>query len=119
MVEQMGDYWRSVHAVVEVVVGAAAVAAQTTVLVVASWYGPGFFGNHTACGQVFTPSSYGVAHKTLACGTIVTLVRGTTKIEAPVIDRGPYIAGRTFDITGPVKAALGCTDICLVEWVIP
>jgi Lytic transglycolase len=96
--------------------GAVVKALQAFVLVVASWYGPGFYGNHTACGQVFTPQTAGVAHKTLPCGTVVVLsYRGNT-VRVPVIDRGPYIAGREFDLTGPAKAALGCPDLCTVEW---
>src|SRR4051794_10861750 len=64
---------------------------------VASWYGPGLYGNKTACGQVLTPSTFGVANKALACGTRVRLcVRRC--VVAPVIDRGPYVGGRTFDL---------------------
>ena len=33
----------------------------------ASWYGPGFFGNTTACGQTLTKKTVGVAHKKLPC----------------------------------------------------
>ena len=114
----MGDYWRYLHSIVEeVVVPIVAPILQAFVLVVASWYGPGFYGNHTACGQVLTAASYGVAHKTLPCGTQVTLLHNGNRVTATVIDRGPYIFGRTFDLTGPVKNALGCSDICLVEWI--
>src|SRR4029077_11272191 len=42
-------------------------------IVIASWYGPGFYGNRTACGQVYTPEIVGVAHRTLRCGTMVVL----------------------------------------------
>lgn len=91
-------------------------AVVSLIFVVASWYGPGFYGNHTACGQVFTPVSYGVAHKTLPCGSEVVLTNGGHTVRATVIDRGPYIAGREFDLTGPVKAALGCSDLCVVGW---
>ena len=39
----------------------------------ASWYGPGFYGRRTACGQIVTTSTLGVANKSLPCGTRVTL----------------------------------------------
>ncbi|MGH2950388.1 MAG: septal ring lytic transglycosylase RlpA family protein, partial [Solirubrobacteraceae bacterium] len=39
--------------------------------VIASWYGPGFYGNRTACGQLYTPEIVGVAHRTLPCGTLI------------------------------------------------
>src|SRR6266545_2545909 len=52
-------------------IGAAPVQADGIVL--ASWYGPGFYGNRTACGQLYTPEILGVAHLTLPCGTLLTL----------------------------------------------
>src|SRR5579871_6673758 len=38
---------------------------------IATWFGPGFYGHKTACGQTLTPSVIGVAHRTLPCGTLV------------------------------------------------
>jgi rare lipoprotein A len=73
----------------------------------ASYYGPGLYGNSTACGQTLTPSTVGVANKTLPCGTKVTFrYRGRT-VTAKVIDRGPYAAGREWDLTSALKAKLG------------
>jgi rare lipoprotein A len=72
----------------------------------ASWYGPGFYGGHLACGGTLGVGTLGVANKTLPCGTKVTLrYRGHT-VRVPVIDRGPYVGGREFDLTGATKAAL-------------
>jgi rare lipoprotein A len=65
----------------------------------ASWYGPGLYGNHLGCGGRLTPGRLGVAHKTLPCGSKVTLRRGTRTVRVRVIDRGPYVAGREFDLT--------------------
>ena len=65
----------------------------------ASWYGPGLYGNHLGCGGRLYPGRLGVAHKTLPCGTKVTLRRGTRTVRVRVIDRGPYVAGREFDLT--------------------
>jgi hypothetical protein len=93
--------------------------AQGGVWVHASWYGPGFYGNRTACGQTFTPESWGIAHKTLRCGTMVQITfRGRT-ISVPVIDRGPYIAGREVDLASAVAGALGFTGVQPVYLVIP
>lgn len=82
--------------------------------VIASWYGPGFYGNHTACGQVYTPEILGVAHRTLPCGTMLRLEFGGRAVVVPVIDRGPFIAGRTLDLSNATRAALGCSDLCPV-----
>jgi rare lipoprotein A len=65
----------------------------------ASWYGPGFYGQQTGCGGRLGYSQYGVAHKTLPCGTMVTLRHRGRVARVPVMDRGPYIAGREFDLT--------------------
>ena len=83
-------------------------------LVIASWYGPGFYGNRTACGQAYTPEILGVAHRTLPCGTMLSLSFGGRTVTVPVIDRGPFIAGRTLDLSNATRAALGCTDLCPV-----
>lgn len=63
----------------------------------ASWYG--LIGNRTACGQTLTTSTLGVAHKTLPCGTQVILRYGGRTVRVPVVDRGPYIGGREWDLT--------------------
>jgi hypothetical protein len=73
-----------------------------------SWYGPGFYGQRTACGQTLTTSLIGVAHRTLPCGTLVTFrnpVNGRT-LTLPVVDRGPYVYGRIWDLTGGACLAL-------------
>ena len=73
----------------------------------ASWYGG---GGSLACGGSLTSSTIGVANKTLPCGTLVTLRYGTRSVRVPVIDRGPYVAGREFDLTQATKLALGFGD---------
>ena len=64
-----------------------------------SWYGPGFIGNGTACGQTLTRSLVGVAHRTLPCGTKIQFRYNGRTVTAPVVDRGPYVSGRIFDLT--------------------
>ncbi len=73
----------------------------------ASWYGP---GGPLACGGTLTDSRLGVAHKTLPCGTLVRLHLGNRTVQVPVIDRGPYVAGRDYDLTPATKRALGFGD---------
>ncbi len=73
----------------------------------ASYYGPGLYGNSTACGQTLTPSTVGVANKSLPCGTKVTFRYGGRTVTARVIDRGPYAGNREWDLTSALKAKLG------------
>jgi rare lipoprotein A len=73
---------------------------------VVSWYGPGLYGNRLSCGGRLTPGTLGVAHKTLPCGTRVTLRRGDRVVRVPVVDRGPYVGGREFDLTSATRERL-------------
>ena len=73
----------------------------------ASYYGPGLYGNGVACGGTLEPGTLGVANKTLPCGTMVKLRYGGHSITVPVIDRGPYVAGREYDLTEATKDRLG------------
>jgi hypothetical protein len=73
----------------------------------ASWYGPGLYGGGLACGGSLSPNTVGVAHKTLPCGTRVTFKVGSRVVTARVIDRGPYVAGRDWDLTAGLKRKLG------------
>jgi rare lipoprotein A len=70
----------------------------------ASWYGG---GGSMACGGELTSATMGVANKTLPCGTLVTLRYDGRTVRVPVVDRGPYVAGREFDLTEATKRALG------------
>ena len=73
-----------------------------------SFYGPGFYGRRTACGYALTTSLIGVAHRTLPCGTLITFrnpYSGIT-VTMPVVDRGPYVSGRNWDLTGGACLAL-------------
>ncbi|MBS1881113.1 MAG: RlpA-like double-psi beta-barrel domain-containing protein [Actinobacteria bacterium] len=80
----------------------------------ASWYGPGLWGNGVACGGTLLPGTLGVANKTLPCGTEVALRYHGREITVPVIDRGPYVAGREFDLTYAVKQKLGFPGVGMV-----
>jgi rare lipoprotein A len=73
----------------------------------ASYYGPGLYGNGVACGGTLLPGTMGVAHKTLPCGTKVKLRYRGRSVTVPVIDRGPYVPGRDYDLTEAVKVRLG------------
>jgi rare lipoprotein A len=73
----------------------------------ASYYGPGLYGNRVACGGTLLPGTMGVANKTLPCGTKVKLRYHGRSVTVPVIDRGPYVAGRDYDLTEAVKVKLG------------
>jgi rare lipoprotein A len=82
----------------------------------ASWYGPGLYGNRLGCGGRLSPGTVGVAHKSLPCGTTVVLRRGRRVVRARVIDRGPYAGAREFDLTAATKQRLRFGSVGTV-WV--
>ncbi len=82
----------------------------------ASWYGPGLYGNALGCGGRLSPGTVGVAHKSLPCGTTVVLRKGSRVVRARVIDRGPYVGAREFDLTAATKYRLGFGSVGTV-WV--
>src|SRR5829696_8945048 len=77
---------------------------------VATWYGPGFYGNTTACGIELTEETIGIAHRSLPCGTNVAVRYGSTTIVVPVIDRGPYSGEAKWDLTAAAAQMLGFTE---------
>jgi hypothetical protein len=76
----------------------------------ATWYGPGFWGKRTACGQKLERSTLGVANRTLPCGTEVALEYNGRTITVPVIDRGPYGNGADWDLTEATAQQLGMQE---------
>jgi rare lipoprotein A len=94
---------------------AAAAALPTSTVTVfrrtlATWFGPGFYGHRTACGQRLTHRLLGVAHRTLPCGTRVALLYKGRTITVPVVDRGPFAHGASYDLTAATAQALGLTQ---------
>jgi len=73
----------------------------------ASWYGPGLYGGHLGCGGTLDAGDLGVAHKSLPCGTKVTLRHHGHVVRVPVIDRGPYSGAREYDLTEATAQRLG------------
>jgi len=84
----------------------------------ASWYGPGLYGNKTACGQTLRATTIGVAHRNLPCGTMVKFVYEGNAVVAPVIDRGPFVKGRAWDLTAAASEALEFEGVGMVRYAV-
>jgi rare lipoprotein A (peptidoglycan hydrolase) len=76
----------------------------------ASWYGAPLYGNRTACGQTLRRSTLGVANKTLPCGTRVVFGYDGHWVRTRVIDRGPYVDKREWDLTEATADRLHFTN---------
>jgi hypothetical protein len=74
----------------------------------ASWYND---GGNTACGF---HAHYGVANRTLPCGTQVSLRYNGRSVTATVDDRGPYVGGRDWDLNQNTASALGFGGVGIV-----
>lgn len=106
----------------------ARVITRTTAWKVApivTWYGPGFYGGKTACGQRYTRRIVGVASRTLRCGTLVQFSWHGISVVAPVIDRGPFATSAyVFDFSARLACDLfrergqanGCFTRYRVQW---
>ena len=55
-----------------------------------TWYGPGFYGQPQANGDIYTPETFGVAHKTIPLGMTVVIMSRCGAVTVGVTDRGPY-----------------------------
>ena len=75
----------------------------------ASWYGPGFYGNRTANGEVFRPGTLTAAHRTLPFGTkvrVTNLWNGRSAVVR-INDRGPFHGRRVIDLAHGAASQLG------------
>lgn len=82
----------------------------------ASWYGPGLYGNTTANGNQFTPELWCVAHPSLPMGTVLEVEYNGQVVQVPVLDRGPFVAGRGLDLSNAVAQALGFSGVQTVKY---
>lgn len=75
----------------------------------ASWYGPGFHGCQTSCGEIYDQYKPTCAHKLLPMHTMVrvTNLRNGRSAVLRVNDRGPFVAGRIVDVSKAGARKLG------------
>ena len=82
---------------------------------VVSWYGDKYRGRLMANGKPFNPAAMTVAHKSLPFGTRVRFQLGPRSIIATVTDRGPFVAGREFDLSSGAFAQLAQVEAGLIR----
>jgi rare lipoprotein A len=83
----------------------------------ASYYGKGFHGRPTASGEPFDQDAMTAAHPTLPLGAEVTVTDPATakQVEVEVNDRGPYVDGRSIDLSQGAAGKLGITHEGVAE----
>lgn len=90
-------------------------AHASTQKIYATWYGPGFHGRKTASGQRFNQYAMTAAHRTLPFGTKVRVKHKGRSVIVVINDRGPFIKGRSLDLSKGAARKLKCGGVCLVE----
>jgi len=78
--------------------------------------GPAAFGRRTACGGVIHPDTFGVSHPTLPCGARVFITYRGETVLTQVVDRGPFVPGRQFDLTDALARRLGLRNVQQIHW---
>ena len=70
----------------------------------------------TKCGIAIGPRTMGVAHPVLPCGAKIVLEYDGTRVLTQVIDRGPSVPGREFDVSRPLALRLELQGVQPVRW---
>jgi rare lipoprotein A len=79
-------------------------------------YGPTPGHTRTACGEALTATTLGIAHPVLPCGVKIYVRFRGKEVLTQVIDRGPNVPGRDFDITKALAERLGLHGTQAIQW---
>ena len=75
----------------------------------ASWYGPPYHNRQAADGSIFDQNALTAAHRELPMGTTVRVTNLATNqsVVARITDRGPFVEGRTLDLSLAAAKEIG------------
>jgi rare lipoprotein A (peptidoglycan hydrolase) len=76
-------------------------------------------GTKTACGVTLRPNSPGVSHPVLPCGIKIVIAHDGNEVLTEVVDRGPSVPGRDFDVTLAVAQQLELRGQQRIRWRYP
>ena len=74
------------------------------------------YGRRTACGQIIGPKTEGIANPVLPCGVKIYITFEGQHVLTEVIDTGPYVPGRQFDLTAALAARIGLIGVQKIHW---
>ena len=74
------------------------------------------YGKRTACGTLLRRDTLGVAHPVLPCGAKLFVAFGDRKVLTQVVDRGPTVPGRDFELTAALASELDVHEVRRVRW---
>jgi rare lipoprotein A len=96
---------------------------QNSYIGVASWYGGRFHGRRTASGEVFDQNELSAAHRSWPFGlkVRVTNLHNGESVVVKINDRGPYVEGRSIDLSRAAARAIGLVErgigLVKMEWL--
>jgi len=79
-------------------------------------YGPTAGHARTACGEPLTATTMGIAHPVLPCGVKIYIRFRGNEVLTQVIERGPTVPDRDFDITKALADRLGLHGTQTIQW---
>lgn len=91
---------------------------------IATWYGPGFVGNVTYCGDIYDQWAMTAASNTLPCGTAIIVTNQNTgaSVQLRVTDRGGFggsvildLSQGAFDVLGGPPAGTIPVSVALAQ----
>lgn len=74
------------------------------------------YGKRTACGEIIEPTTEGVSHPVLPCGVKLYINYNGKHVLTEVIDHGPDVPGREFDLTQALARRLGLVGVQRITW---
>ncbi|MGH7948645.1 MAG: septal ring lytic transglycosylase RlpA family protein [Candidatus Binataceae bacterium] len=82
---------------------------QTSIVGIASWYGPGFHGQPTSSGEVYDEHDLTAASTVIPIGSrvLVTNLSNDRSVEVTINDHGPFVKGRTLDLSQKAARMIG------------
>ena len=73
-------------------------------------------GHPSGCDTLLNPNTLGVGHPVLPCGAVVFLRFGGKTVLTQVVDRGPYVHGREFELTPALAGLLELSGVQTIRW---
>lgn len=74
------------------------------------------YGKLTACGQIIGPKTEGVSQPVLPCGVKLYISYRGKHVLTEVIDHGPNVGGRQFELTEALARQLGLVGVQRITW---
>ncbi len=80
-----------------------------TFAALASWYGVPYHGRMTASGEIYNMNAMTAAHRSLPFGTKVRVCSTRTNrcTDVRINDRGPFVHGRSIDLSKAAAQRIG------------